>query len=375
MANQRTPASSVTKPTPESLLVWYDRHRRVLPWRARAGEAADPYRVWLSEIMLQQTTVAAVKPFYLRFLERFPTVESLAGAPADAVMQAWAGLGYYSRARNLHACAKAVVEEHGGRFPSTEAELLKLPGIGAYTAAAVAAIAFDRQAAAVDGNVERVLSRLYAVEAPLPGAKPLIRSLTEALVPAERPGDFAQALMDLGATICTPRRPACALCPWMSPCLARAAGLQEAFPKKQKKESGPLRRGAAFVVLRADDTVLLRTRPPQGLLGGMAEPPTSPWEPDYEPSRAVLDAPIEARWQRLPGIVRHVFTHFPLELTVLFAKVARGTPAPDGMRWTPRMQLHEEALPGAMKKVLAHALGDMPGPGAKAASGKRATRG
>ena len=352
-----TPASSVTKPTPESLLVWYDRHRRVLPWRARAGEASDPYRVWLSEIMLQQTTVAAVKPFYLRFLERFPTVESLAGAPADAVMQAWAGLGYYSRARNLHACAKAVVEEHGGRFPSTEAELLKLPGIGAYTAAAVAAIAFDRQAAAVDGNVERVLSRLYAVEAPLPGARPLIRSLTQALVPAERPGDFAQALMDLGATICTPRRPACALCPWMSPCLARAAGLQEAFPKKQRKESGPLRRGAAFVVLRADDTILLRTRPSQGLLGGMAEPPTSPWEPDYEPSRAVLDAPIEARWQRLPGIVRHVFTHFPLELTVLFAKVPRGTPAPEDMRWAPRMQLHEEALPGAMKKVLAHAFG------------------
>jgi A/G-specific adenine glycosylase len=370
-----TPASSVTKPTPESLLVWYDRHRRVLPWRARAGEAADPYRVWLSEIMLQQTTVAAVKPFYLRFLERFPTVESLAGAPADAVMQAWAGLGYYSRARNLHACAKAVAEEHGGRFPSTEAELLKLPGIGAYTAAAVAAIAFDRQAAAVDGNVERVLSRLYAVEEPLPRARPLIRSLTEALVPAERPGDFAQALMDLGATICTPKRPACALCPWMTPCRARAAGLQEAFPKKHKKESGPLRRGAAFVVLRADDTILLRTRPPQGLLGGMAEPPTSAWEPDYEPSRAVLDAPMEARWQRLPGIVRHVFTHFPLELTVLFAKVPKGTPAPEDMRWTPRMQLHEEALPGAMKKVLAHALGDLPGAGAKAASGKRATRG
>jgi A/G-specific adenine glycosylase len=163
--------------------------------------------------------------------------------------------------------------------------------------------------------------------------------------------------MDLGATICTPKRPACALCPWMTPCLARAAGLQEAFPKKQKKESGPLRRGAAFVVLRADDTVLLRTRPPQGLLGGMAEPPTSAWEPDYEPSRAVLDAPIEARWQRLPGIVRHVFTHFPLELTVLFAKVPRGTPAPEDMRWAPRMQLHEEALPGAMKKVLAHAFG------------------
>ncbi|WP_414475020.1 A/G-specific adenine glycosylase [Microvirga sp. M2] len=361
-----TPASSATKPDPQDLLAWYDRHRRELPWRARAGEAANPYRVWLSEIMLQQTTVVAVKPFYLNFLERFPTVEALAEAPTDSVMQAWAGLGYYSRARNLHACAKAVVENHGGAFPSTEAELLKLPGIGAYTAAAVAAIAFDRKAAAVDGNVERVVSRLFMVEEPLPKAKPLIRSLTEDLVPEDRPGDFAQALMDLGATICTPRRPACALCPWMKPCQARAMGLQETFPKKQKKETGPLRKGAAFVVLRADDTILLRTRPPTGLLGGMAEPPTSEWEPNYEPARAVLDAPIDARWQRLPGTVRHVFTHFPLELTVLFAKVPKGTPAPDDMRWTPRLELHEEALPGAMKKVLVHALGDLPGAKAKA---------
>lgn len=363
-----TPALRVTKPSPDDLLAWYDRHRRDLPWRARPGETADPYRVWLSEIMLQQTTVGAVKPFYERFLQRFPTVESLAGAPADAVMQAWAGLGYYSRARNLHACAKAVVENHGGRFPGTEAELLKLPGIGAYTAAAVAAIAFDRKAAAVDGNVERVVSRLFTVEEPLPKAKPLIRALTEELVPAERPGDFAQALMDLGATICTPKRPACAICPWMSPCQARAVGLQETFPRKQKKETGQLRKGAAFVVLRADDSILLRTRPPQGLLGGMVETPTSAWEPDYEPSRAMLDAPLEARWRRLPGVVRHVFTHFPLELTVFFAKVPKNEPAPADMRWTPRQQLHEEALPGAMKKVLAHALGELPA--AKASSKK-----
>jgi A/G-specific adenine glycosylase len=367
-----TPALIVTKPDPEDLLAWYDRHRREMPWRAKSGEAANPYRIWLSEIMLQQTTVAAVKPFYLRFLERFPTVEALAEAPTDAVMQAWAGLGYYSRARNLHACAKAVVEKYDGRFPSTEAELLKLPGIGAYTAAAVAAIAFNERAAAVDGNVERVMSRLYTVEEPLPKSKPLIRSLTEELVPTGRPGDFAQAVMDLGATICTPKRPACALCPWMRPCQARASGLQEAFPKKQKKETGQLRRGAAFVVLRADDMVLLRTRPPQGLLGGMSEPPTSTWEPDYEPSRAVLDAPIDARWQRLPGTVRHVFTHFPLELTVLFAKVPKGTPAPDDMRWTPRLQLQEEALPGVMKKVLVHALGDLPGAKPKASPKKQA---
>ncbi|HEV2559013.1 MAG TPA: A/G-specific adenine glycosylase [Microvirga sp.] len=355
-----TPSPGGARPDARDLLTWYDRHRRDLPWRARPGETADPYRVWISEIMLQQTTVAAVKPFYQRFLERFPTVEALAEAPADAVMQAWAGLGYYSRARNLHACAKAVVAGHGGRFPGTEAELLKLPGIGAYTAAAVAAIAFNEVAAAVDGNVERVMSRVFQIEEPLPKAKPAIRALTEGLVPQDRPGDFAQAVMDLGATICTPKRPACALCPWMAPCRARAEGLQEAYPKKQKKVEGQLRRGAAFVVLRADDAVLLRTRPPKGLLGGMAEPPTSAWEADYDPARGMLDAPLEARWKRLPGVVRHVFTHFPLELTVFFAKVPRGTEAPKEMRWTPRSGLAEEALPGSMKKVLAHALGELP---------------
>jgi A/G-specific adenine glycosylase len=351
-------APRASKPQSPDLLAWYDRHRRSLPWRAEAGEVPDPYRVWLSEIMLQQTTVTAVKPFYLRFLDRFPTVGALAAAPVDAVMQAWAGLGYYSRARNLHACAKAVVDKHAGAFPSTEAELLALPGIGAYTAAAVAAIAFHEPAAAVDGNVERVVSRLFTVEEPLPKAKPLLRALTLEMVPPDRPGDFAQALMDLGATICTPKRPACALCPWMAPCEARAQGSQELYPKKQKKLTGDLRRGAAFVVLRADDSVLLRTRPAQGLLGGMVETPTSAWEPAYEPSRAMLDAPIEARWQRLPGLVRHVFTHFPLELTVFLAKVPKGTPGPADMRWTLRRDLPEEALPGVMKKVLAHALGD-----------------
>lgn len=320
--------------------------------------------------MLQQTTVTAVKPFYERFLARFPTVEALAEAPADAVMQAWAGLGYYSRARNLHACAKAVAGQEGGRFPESEAELLRLPGIGAYTAAALAAIAFNRVAAAVDGNVERVMSRLFVVDEPLPKAKPTIKALTEALVPADRPGDFAQAVMDLGATICTPKRPACALCPWMIPCQARAAGLQEAYPKKLKKVEGQLRRGAAFVVLRKDDSVLLRTRPPKGLLGGMVEPPTSAWEPDYDPASAMLDAPLEARWKRLPGVVRHVFTHFPLELTVLFATVSRDTPAPDGMRWTPRGQLGQEALPGSMRKVLVHALGELPGTAKRTANAK-----
>lgn len=345
-----------SNPDPADLLAWYDRHRRDLPWRAKPGEGADPYRVWLSEIMLQQTTVTAVKPYYAAFLARFPTIEALAAAPTDSVMQAWAGLGYYSRARNLHACAQAVVAAHGGRFPENEPDLRKLPGIGAYTAASVAAIAFQQPAAAIDGNVERVISRLFRVEEPLPKGRAGIRALTQSLVPPGRPGDFAQALMDLGATICTPKRPACALCPWMRPCRARAAGLQETYPRKIRKTAGELRRGAAFVARRADDSILLRTRPPTGLLGGMSEPPTSEWSPDYDPAKAMLDAPLDARWKRLPGIVRHTFTHFPLELTVYTARFAAELPAPDGMRWTPRAGLGGEALPGAMRKVLAHAL-------------------
>ena len=338
----------------EDLLAWYDRHRRDLPWRARPGEAADPYRVWLSEIMLQQTTVAAVRPYFARFLALFPDVEALAEAPSEAVMGAWAGLGYYSRARNLHACAKSVVALGG--FPRTETELRALPGIGAYTAGAVAAIAFGQTAAAVDGNVERVMSRLHLIETPLPAAKAEIHALTIALVPPARPGDFAQALMDLGATICTPKRPACALCPWMAPCRARAAGIQETLPRKAPKREGELRRGAAFVAIRRDGAVLLRTRPPKGLLGGMAEVPTSEWRADYDLSTAVVDAPIEARWRRVPGIVRHVFTHFPLELSVHLAKVPAGTAAPDGMRWSAPAALAEEALPTVMRKVVAAAM-------------------
>jgi A/G-specific adenine glycosylase len=345
-----------SKPDGRDLLTWYDRHRRDLPWRAEPGETANPYRVWLSEIMLQQTTTAAVRPYFAAFLQRFPSLAELAAAPVEAVMQAWAGLGYYSRARNLHACAKAVVEAHGGRFPETEAELARLPGIGPYTAAAIAAIAFGRRAAAVDGNVERVVSRLFLVEEPLPAAKRQIKALTESLIPADRPGDFAQAIMDLGATICTPLRPACALCPWMEPCRARAAGLQENFPRKLPKKEGALRRGAAFVAVRIDGAVLLRTRAPKGLLGGMAEPPTSAWAPEYEAGGAVLDAPLEAAWTRLPGVVRHTFTHFPLELTVFRANVGADVPAPEGMRWTARRTLADEALPNLMKKVIAHGL-------------------
>ncbi len=339
-------------PNAAALLAWYDRHRRALPWRALPGERPDPYRVWLSEIMLQQTTVTAVKPYFASFLARFPSVEALAAAPSEEVMSAWAGLGYYSRARNLHACAKAVMAEHGGRFPETEEGLRTLPGIGAYTAAAVAAIAFDRHAAAVDGNVERVISRLYMLEMPMPAGRKAVAAATLALAPQDRPGDFAQALMDLGSTICTPRKPACALCPWRDPCRARQAGTQESFPRKLAKKEGALRRGAAFVVLRADGSVLLRTRPPKGLLGSMAEAPTTAWSAGHDPAGALKEAPIAASWLTANAPVRHVFTHFPLELTVLAAQAPAGAQAPEGMRFTPLGALDAEPLPTVMRKVI-----------------------
>jgi A/G-specific adenine glycosylase len=341
---------------PGDLLTWYDRHRRALPWRALAGERPDPYRVWLSEVMLQQTTVQAVKPYFERFLTLFPTVEALAAAPSDAVMTAWAGLGYYSRARNLHACAQAVVSQHGGRFPDSVEGLRSLPGIGPYTAGAIAAIAFDRREAAVDGNVERVMSRILALDAPLPGAKPVIAAATQALVPEDRPGDFAQAIMDLGATICTPKRPACVLCPWQAHCVARAAGTMETYPRKVRKKEGITRRGTAFVVLRADGAILLRTRQGKGLLGGMAEVPSTPWSADHDATVALDHAPMQAEYQPVPGLVRHVFTHFPLELDVTRAQVAANRVAPEGHRFTPLGELDAEPLPTLMRKVIALGL-------------------
>jgi A/G-specific adenine glycosylase len=339
------------------LLAWYDRHRRVLPWRAAPGERADPYRVWLSEIMLQQTTVRAVAPYYARFLARFPDVQRLAAAPLDDVLKLWAGLGYYARARNLHACAIAVAERHGGIFPDTEEGLRTLPGIGPYTAAAIAAIAFARCHMPVDGNVERVISRLYAVEEELPRAKGEIARLAQALMPRERPGDFAQAMMDLGATICTPKSPACALCPFMSDCAARQLGLAETFPRKGAKTTGTLRRGAAFVLIRGDDSILLRARPAKGLLGGMSEVPTTAWSADYDLARALAEAPAyRTRWRKLPGVVTHTFTHFPLELTVYAARVPADAPASRDARFVPIGELANEALPNVMRKVIAHAI-------------------
>jgi len=355
----RKPAGTAGKwPSALALLDWYDRHRRKLPWRALPGERLDPYRVWLSEIMLQQTTVKAVAPYYKRFLARFPTVERLAAAPLDDVLKTWAGLGYYARARNLHACAQAVVERHGGRFPDSEAALAELPGVGGYTAAAIAAIAFDIRATPVDGNVERVVARLFAVEDELPGAKPTIRRLATTLTPDRRAGDFAQAMMDLGATLCSPKKPACTLCPWSDACAAHARRDAETFPRKAGKRAGKLRRGAAFVALRADGRILLRTRPAKGLLGGMTEVPTSEWTEEFDADRARKAAPrlTGARWQRVPGMVTHTFTHFPLELAVHVAKVTKTAKAPAGMRWVALTDLAEEALPSVMRKVVAHAV-------------------
>jgi A/G-specific adenine glycosylase len=356
-ADQKAPA-----PAARDLLDWYDRHARVLPWRAAPGAPADPYRVWLSEIMLQQTTVTTVAPYFARFLTRWPQVEALAAAPLEEVLKSWAGLGYYARARNLHACARVVVAQHAGAFPSSETGLAELPGIGPYTAAAIAAIAFGVRAAAVDGNVERVVSRLFALEQALPAAKPQIRKLAAGLVPEARSGDFAQAMMDLGATICTPTRPACAICPWMKACAACRRGDPASFPRRAPKPARRLRRGAAFVALRADGCVLMRARPPKGLLGGMTEVPSTEWSHDFDAAQSLDQAPrfgrAQPKWRRLPGEVRHVFTHFPLELMIYRAEFPLRTAAPAGARWIALADLEGEALPSLMRKVMAHALGD-----------------
>jgi A/G-specific adenine glycosylase len=344
-----------------ALLAWYDRERRVLPWRAAPGVVPDPYLVWLSEIMLQQTTVKAVLPRYADFLRRWPDVTALAAAELGEVLAAWAGLGYYARARNLHACAREVVERHGGRFPETEAELRTMPGIGDYTAAAIAAIAFGARSTPIDGNIERVVARLFAVTTPLPAAKAEIRALAVSLTPTERAGDFSQATMDLGATLCSPKRPACGPCPLVSGCAGHAQGLAEILPYREAKPGRPTRRGRAFVALREDGAVLLRERLLKGLLGGMLEIPSSPWAEGNWRGLDLDDAPLKAEWREVPGLVEHTFTHFHLELAVYFAEVSTEAKlikaaAPERCRWVHVHDLHSTALPSVMRKVLAHAL-------------------
>lgn len=339
-----------------ALLAWYDRDGRTLPWRVKGSNRADPYRVWLSEIMLQQTTVVTVIPYFQAFTARWPTVAALAAADLDDILAAWAGLGYYARARNLHACAKAVVERHGGAFPSEEEELRALPGIGVYTAAAIRSIAFGLRAVVVDGNVERVMARLYAVQEPLPAVKPRLTALAAGLAPELRCGDYSQALMDLGATLCTPRSPACGLCPWMAACEGRRQGLAETLPARLPKPVKPVRHGVMFWLVRWDGAVLLRRRPSTGLLGGMMEIPSTPWrDTPWQTAEALPHAPLKGEFRALRGGIRHTFTHFHLDLTVVAATVRDGQPT--ACSWVAPDDLAGAALPTVMRKVIRHAAG------------------
>jgi len=353
--NPPMPPDNRFDPALRRLLDWYDRHARTLPWRTppRRRRPPDPYHVWLSEVMLQQTTVATVEPYFRAFVARWPTLEALAAAELDAVLHAWQGLGYYARARNLHRCAGAVVERHGGRLPETEAGLRALPGIGPYTAAAIAAIAFDRPATVVDGNVERVVARLFAVTTPLPAARAELRRLAATLTPRARPGDFAQAMMDLGAGLCTPRAPDCRRCPVAAACAGRAAGIAAELPRRAPRKPRPLRHGVAFWTVRPDGAVLLRRRRERGLLGGMMEVPSTEWRRrPWGEAEARAAAPVAADWRALPGVVDHGFTHFRLRLTVL---AGRADDRAAGL-WCPPDRLSEHALPTLMKKVVRHAL-------------------
>ncbi len=341
---------------PRLLLDWYDAHARDLPWRVGPGARArgvrpDPYRVWLSEVMLQQTTVAAVRSYFERFTTRWPTVGDLAAAPDEDVMGEWAGLGYYARARNLLKCARVVAGAHGGRFPETREGLMALPGIGPYTGAAIAAIAFDRPEVVVDGNVERVMARLFDIRTPLPRAKPALIEAAARLAPRERPGDYAQAVMDLGATICTPRAPACGICPWRAPCAARAVGVAETLPARLPKAAKPIRFGHAYVARRADGAWLLERRPDAGLLGGMLGWPGSDWAEAPTPA-----PPLAAHWCDAGAEARHTFTHFHLRLRVHVALVGQEALPERGM-FLPHREFRPATLPTLMRKVFDLAQG------------------
>ncbi|WP_293573838.1 A/G-specific adenine glycosylase [Phaeobacter sp.] len=343
--------NSQSDPHSSTLLEWYDHNARTLPWRVSPADRAagvwpDPYRIWLSEVMLQQTTVAAVKDYFHRFTTRWPTVGDLAASPDADVMAEWAGLGYYARARNLLKCARVVANDHDGVFPDSYDGLLALPGIGPYTAAAISAIAFDRAKTVLDGNVERVMARLYDVHTPLPGAKPELKALAAALTPSARPGDHAQAVMDLGATICTPRNPACGICPWRAPCKARQEGTASELPKKTPKKPKPTRLGFVYLARGADGSWLLEQRPEKGLLGGMLGWPGSDW--NDAPTQA---PPFEADWQELSAEVRHTFTHFHLILRIMLAELPADFQPTSSQRILSRHEFKPSDLPTAMRKA------------------------
>ena len=321
-----------------------------MPWRSKGSVKPEPYHVWLSEIMLQQTTVVTVKDYFLKFLRMWPTVENLAAAHLDEVLKAWAGLGYYARARNLHKCAGVIVAHYGGQFPKTRDALAALPGIGAYTSAAIAAIAFDEPVAAIDGNVERVISRHFGIEVPLPASKTLIRAAAEPLVPDNRAGDFAQALMDLGATICRPKSPSCSQCPVQSDCTARLKGMAAILPFKAKKAKVPTRYAHVFWIENGRGKVLVRQRAATGLLGGMAEFPSTEWA---QGKPVEFCQPFKGDWQRHEGMVTHTFTHFHLEMTVWKTVVEEA--ALEG-RFISKKNLGDVALPTVMLKVARHVM-------------------
>ncbi|WP_294619763.1 A/G-specific adenine glycosylase [uncultured Roseovarius sp.] len=350
--------AALDMPKAADLLAWYDTHARDLPWRVAPGDRAagvvpDPYRVWLSEVMLQQTTVAAVKSYFERFTTLWPTVGDLADAPDSQVMGEWAGLGYYARARNLLKCARVVADEHGGTFPTTREGLLALPGIGPYTAAAISAIAYDAPEVVVDGNVERVMARVHDIRTPLPAAKPELTEAAANLTPKARAGDYAQAVMDLGATVCTPKNPACGICPWMGACAARAAGVQGELPYKTPKKPKPTRLGIAYVAQRADGAFLLETRPDKGLLGGMLGWPGSDWNEAPAPA-----PPLEADWQDLGEEARHTFTHFHLRLSIQVARVPEEA-RPQRGDFLPKSAFRPSDLPTVMRKVFDLAQGGL----------------
>ena len=347
---------------PAKLLTWYDSEQRALPWRAPPGEMPNPYHVWLSEIMLQQTVVKTVIPYFNNFTRLWPTIADLAAASQEDIRRAWAGLGYYTRAENLHKCAKIIVTDYEGKFPIFAEELETLPGIGPYTAAAIAAIAFDETATPVDGNIERVVARLFEITEPLPHAKPILRQHAARLTPPRRAGDFAQAQMDLGARICTPKNPSCLLCPISEFCKGYHHGSAATLPRRAAKKPKPTRYGTAFFALREDGMVLLHQRPEGGLLSGMTEIPSSEWlEDETAAEKFRKSPPVKGDWWRVPGVVKHTFTHFHLELAVyrsLVAKKADLTLFADASRcrWVHRDEIASEALPSVMRKVASHAL-------------------
>ena len=340
-------------PDLDKLLAWYDACARVLPWRSRPGDQPDPYHVWLSEIMLQQTTVATVGPYFLKFLDKWPTVHDLASANRDDVLANWAGLGYYARARNLHKCA-GEVSALGGRFPDTETGLKELPGIGPYTAAAIASIAFNRSVVPVDGNIERVTARFFALTTPLPDVKPELRSSAQAFVHEKRPGDVAQALMDLGATICKPKSPGCSNCPLNKGCQGLAKGIAPDLPARAPKKQRPSRHAVMFWLTRPDGRVLLQKRPDKGLLGGMLGLPSTDWTEDLITEEDALSAaPVRLKWQQLPGIVGHTFTHFHLDVMVWAGQTSRKAKSEE--TWLLPDELDDHAVPTLFRKVANHA--------------------